>query len=127
MGSLEAAADGRAELGAATGAGNDGLEAATAMDDGGDDGEEAEDEEGYDSDIELTAAGLRYATTRWDGSRNMTPNRRPTREEREGYIDNEELQDEVRRHALAVPAWSPSVPRALRWPSQSVCGTTAAW
>jgi hypothetical protein len=62
-------------------------------------GSDAEgDGEEEEWDIELTPEGLRYAATRWDGSRNMTPNRRPTREEREGYIDNEELQEEVRPH-----------------------------
>ena len=102
--SLQAAAEASADLGA--GEGDDSADgaaaAAAAPEDDAEDGEEAEDdgeeEEGYDSDIELTAAGLQYATTKWDGSRNMTPNRRPTREEREGYIDNEELQDEVCLH-----------------------------
>ena len=79
-------------------------------------------------DIELTPEGLRYATTRWDGSRNMTPNRRPTREEREGYIDNEELQEEVRPRGWAgcrpkrgqvahsVPRAGPPVAAALHRP-----------
>ncbi len=119
--SLQATAEGSADLGGTEGAG--GAEAAAVVDeDDGDDGEadDEDGEEGYESDIELTAAGLQYATTRWDGSRNMTPNRRPTREEREGYIDNEELQDEVRRLVLGVCEGSQHI--GVVWQSEPVCG-----
>ena len=99
--SLQAAAEGSANLEAAADSGAAGEDAAVAEE--GDEEKRGEDEEDDDSDIELTSRGLLFATTRWDGSRNMTPNRRPTREEREGYIDNEELQEEVRECELPVP------------------------
>ena len=117
---LAAAAEGSADLGAADSIGADNDDA-VALEEGEEgDGEEDGDEEDGDSDIELTAAGLQYATTRWDGSRNMTPNRRPTREEREGYIDNEELQEEVGQDEMNV---LPSDGQTR----QLSCATLPAW
>ena len=102
--SLEAAAaEDSADLADADAAGDD-EDAAGSDEEGDEDGE---------WDIELTPTGLQYATTRWDGSRNMTPNRRPTREEREGYIDNEELQEEVRPPGYVRAALSRVYPRCL--------------
>ena len=79
--------------------------AATTADDGGGgedqiqarDAAEEDDAEGDETKGEyyLTEEGV-LAGLQWDGSSNLRPNRRPTREEKGGYIDNEEFQDEVR-------------------------------
>lgn len=64
---------------------------------------DAEVEEDVEDDADITTLGDAFRASSWDGSSNVRANRRPTREEKGGYIDNEELQDEVLFYLLWEP------------------------